>query len=272
MPELPEVETTRAGISPHIVNTRIESLRLHRRDLRWPVRPDLPGLVQGQRVAAVLRRGKFLILDLEQGALILHLGMSGSIRVTIPREQRRKHDHWEMLMVNGHVIRFNDPRRFGCLLWSAENWREHELLTGLGPEPLDVAFDAAYLHSVSRRRRVAVKALIMNSRIVVGVGNIYATEALFRAGIRPSAMAGRLSYRRCEKLVAEIKSVLSEAIESGGTTLRDYLNGQDRPGYFQQSLWVYGRGGQHCKRCGTRLKSTKLGQRATVYCHQCQKH
>ncbi|MBC6428819.1 MAG: bifunctional DNA-formamidopyrimidine glycosylase/DNA-(apurinic or apyrimidinic site) lyase [Cellvibrionales bacterium] len=271
MPELPEVETTRAGIASHLQGQRIRRLRLHRRDLRWPIPTCLPKAAHGQAVRAVVRRGKYLILQLECGNLLVHLGMSGSLRLSSTDEPLRKHDHWQMALTTGPELRYHDPRRFGALLWTASEAETHPLLAALGPEPLSEKFNAKDLYASTRRRTVPIKSHIMNAHTVVGVGNIYAAEALFAAGIHPAARAQRLSYSRIERLVAEIKRVLAEAIAAGGTTLRDYVNGHDQPGYFQQQLWVYGRGGQPCTRCGTSLKEQRIGQRASAFCPKCQR-
>lgn len=271
MPELPEVETTRRGIEPHVVGQKIEKLGINRRDLRWPISEDLPDAAEGQKVLSLQRRGKYLIFELEQGYLIAHLGMSGSIRVCLASQPRKKHDHWQLSTGSDQELRFNDPRRFGALFWQPTNWQQHVLIASLGPEPLSDEFDSTYLYSKARGRKLPIKSLIMDSKIVVGVGNIYAAESLFHAGIHPMLMAGKLSKPRAERLTLEIKSVLAAAIEKGGTTLRDYVNGSGRPGYFQQELWVYGRADQPCKICSTPIKEMRLGQRSTCFCSQCQK-
>lgn len=244
---------------------------LRRRDLRWPVSPALPDVVEGQVVDAVLRRGKYLILQMQTGVLMAHLGMSGSMRIASNTESLRKHDHWDLVFQSGAILRFNDPRRFGALFWCEPDWRQHELIAHLGPEPLSDHFDADYLYQSCRKKSLAIKNHIMNSKTVVGVGNIYAAESLFHAGIHPGMPAGKLSRKRAELLVQAIKHVLASAIESGGTTLRDYVNGNGQPGYFQQELWVYGREGKFCKQCGQTLRHQRMGQRATVFCGHCQK-
>lgn len=276
MPELPEVETTRAGIEPHIINKKISGMLLRRRDLRWPVTPALPDVVKGQYIEAVLRRGKYLILQMQTGVVLSHLGMSGSLRIAAASEAIRKHDHWDLCFDSTQVLRFNDPRRFGALFWEESDWQDHELIRHLGPEPLSADFDADYLYKTTRdknskAKKLAIKNHIMDSKTVVGVGNIYAAESLFHAGIHPAMSAGKLSKKRAGLLVTEIKRVLAAAIESGGTTLRDYVNGNGQPGYFQQELWIYGREGQPCKTCGEELKGRRMGQRATVFCPSCQK-
>jgi len=270
MPELPEVETTRAGIAPYLEGKRIKALNLHRRDLRWPISDELPSAAIGQTVSRVLRRGKYLVLQLQQGAMLLHLGMSGSLRVAQPKEPLKKHDHWQLWIDEGRELRFNDPRRFGALFF-VEEWESHSLIAKLGPEPLSDSFHGDYLWAMSRGRSVAIKTLIMDAKTVVGVGNIYAAESLFHAGIHPTLKAEKLSKARATKLVEEIKRVLAAAIEQGGTTLRDYVNGSGNPGYFQQELWVYGREGEPCKTCGSSIKQIRLGQRASCFCPACQK-
>lgn len=274
MPELPEVETTRRGIAPHIIKQRVRTMTLRRRDLRWPISDELPGVVEGQHIEEVLRRGKYLILKLQTGVMMAHLGMSGSIRIATGSEELRKHDHWDLCFESGTILRFNDPRRFGALFWcgseSDADWRQHELIAHLGPEPLSDEFDADYLFTSTRKRKLAIKNHIMDSQTVVGVGNIYAAESLFHAGIHPGVQAGKLSKKRAGVLVEEIKKVLSAAVESGGTTLRDYVNGNGQPGYFQQELWVYGREAMPCKVCGEALSGQRMGQRATVFCRRCQ--
>lgn len=271
MPELPEVETTRRGIAPHVEGRRVASLVVRQPSLRWPVPKDLPRLLRGQEIRALERRAKYLLFRMPRGTMLVHLGMSGSLRIVPAVEPVRKHDHVDVCMDSNTVLRFHDPRRFGCVLWIPGPTLEHPLLTALGPEPLAPAFDAAYLHTRAQRRKTAIKSLIMDGRIVVGVGNIYANEALFAAGILPTRAAGAVSLARCERLVAEIKTVLARAIEVGGTTLRDFVGGDGKPGYFQQTLAVYGRAGQTCQRCATVLKECRLGQRSTVYCPRCQR-
>jgi len=270
MPEIPEVETTRRGIQPHILNKDVMDMRLHRRDLRWPVSSELPNIVKGQTVESVSRRGKYLILEMQAGAILAHLGMSGSMRIASTSEPLRKHDHWELCFDAKTVLRFNDPRRFGALFWESGDWGQHKLIAHLGPEPLSEDFSPEYLFKNSRKRDLAIKNYIMDSKTVVGVGNIYAAESLFHSRIHPAMNARKLSRKKAETLVASIKRVLAAAIESGGTTLRDYVNGNGQPGYFQQELWVYGREGQPCKKCGQELKGQRMGQRATVFCRNCQ--
>ncbi len=270
MPELPEVETTRRGIEPHIVGRRITAMRIRDARLRWPIPPGLPELLAASRVESVARRAKYLLLATGRGRLMIHLGMSGSLRVVSANAVPGKHDHFDLEFEGGVVLRYNDPRRFGCCLW-LEPGESHPLLAGLGPEPLSQDFSGDYLYQLSRGRRGPIKPFIMDQKVVVGVGNIYAAEALFAAGIRPDRAAGRVSLARYEGLSEEIKRVLTSAISQGGTTLRDFVGGDGKPGYFAQSLSVYGREGQPCPNCGKTLKNSRLGQRATVYCVTCQR-
>ncbi len=271
MPELPEVETTRRGIEPYALGQGIVGLVVREPRLRWPIPEDLPGKLRGLSVLAVRRRGKYILLDTAAGALILHLGMSGSLRVCEPGHPLKKHDHFDLVLANGLCLRFHDPRRFGCLLWTEADPAAHPLLASLGPEPLEAGFSGAYLHRQAASRGVAVKAFVMDSHVVVGVGNIYANEALFMAGILPTRAAGRISLPRYERLAGSIRTVLAASIEQGGTTLRDFVNEAGNPGYFQQTLRVYGRAGEPCRACGTAIHLERLGQRATYWCPQCQR-
>jgi formamidopyrimidine-DNA glycosylase len=271
MPELPEVETTRRGLEPHAVGKRVVALAVHEPRLRWRVDGDLPALVAGQRVLHAKRRAKYLLLELESGTLLLHLGMSGSLRVLPADTPRLRHDHFDLTLDSGVTLRFNDPRRFGSLHYIVGDPHEHPLLAGLAPEPFDAAFNADYLFRITRRRRVAIKQLIMNSKLVVGVGNIYASEALFRAKIRPRRPARSLTRMEAGRLVKAIRSVLAMAIRVGGTTLRDYVGADGSPGYFRQKLYVYERKGQPCRDCRTAVRQLTQGQRATYYCPTCQK-
>jgi formamidopyrimidine-DNA glycosylase len=268
MPELPEVETTLRGIEPSLRGQHINQVTVRQPSLRWPVTENLQAIVQGQQVISVFRRAKYLIVELEQGSMLIHLGMSGSLRLVALEAEWRKHDHIEMQMSNGAVLRYHDPRRFGCWLWAES---EHSQLARLGPEPLSSNFDGDRLFQLSRNRKMAVKPFIMDNNTVVGVGNIYASEALFRSGIRPDRAAHRISRQRYLVLADHIKDVLAAAIKQGGTTLRDFVNGNGEPGYFQQTLSVYGRGGQECDVCQTALKEIRLGQRSSVYCPSCQR-
>jgi formamidopyrimidine-DNA glycosylase len=248
----------------------VESLVIRESRLRWPVPPDLPRRLTGQRIHEVERRGKYLLFRTAAGTLMVHLGMSGSLRVLAPGESLKPHDHIDMSLSGGHCLRYNDPRRFGCFLW-IEPGEVHPLLSHLGPEPLSATFDGDFLYRRSRGRKGPVKSLIMDGKVVVGVGNIYANEALFLSGIHPGRAAGRISCARYERLARNIKQVLTSAIQQGGTTLRDFVGGDGRPGYFAQQLFVYGRGGAPCKRCGGALREVRLGQRSTVYCVACQR-
>lgn len=270
MPELPEVETTRRGIAPHVTGHRVTGVVLRRPDLRWPIPEAIREELPGQRIDAVRRRAKYLLLDVQSGSAILHLGMSGSLRVLAPETPVKTHDHVDIALDSGRVLRFTDPRRFGALLWQPAG-ETHELLRGLGPEPLSEEFDAEYLARRFARRAAPVKHVLMDQRIVVGVGNIYAAEALFRAGIHPARAAGKIGAARIERLVGAIKDILGYAIARGGTTLRDFISPDGEPGYFEQELFVYGRGGLPCKVCGTTLRDADWGQRATVYCPKCQR-
>ena len=268
MPELPEVETTLRGIEPAIAGQVIRRIKVHQGSLRWPVNANLAQLVEGQTITHLSRRAKYLLMQLEHGSMLVHLGMSGSLRIVQANTQLRKHDHIEMQMSNGSTVRFHDPRRFGCWLWSEG---AHQQLAHLGPEPLSEDFNGHRLYQLSRKRKVAVKPFIMDNKIVVGVGNIYASEALFRSGIRPDRGAGNISLQRYIELAGHIKEVLAAAIVQGGTTLRDFVNGNGEPGYFQQTLAVYGRGDEPCIACAGRLKEIKLGQRSSVFCPRCQR-
>jgi formamidopyrimidine-DNA glycosylase len=271
MPELPEVETTRRGIESHLSGQAVHQVIVRDHRLRWPVDKILESRLPGQRITSITRRGKYLLLNTAAGTLIIHLGMSGSLRVLPCDTAVLKHDHVDIVFADRQCLRLRDPRRFGSVLWTEVDPMQHDLLKDLGPEPLSDDFNDEYLYTASRKRKVAIKQFIMNSHIVVGVGNIYANEALFMAGIKPSLAAGRLSKPRCRALVQAIKTVLNNAIEQGGTTLRDFTASDGNPGYFQQQLNVYGRAGEPCRRCGSPIKSTQQGQRATYYCPRCQR-
>lgn len=270
MPELPEVETTRRGLLPLVKGHRIQTVMAHETRMRWPFEPRWIPSLQGQTILDIRRRAKYLLMPLTQGELLIHLGMSGSLRCVQPDSPRRKHDHLEFRLDNGLVMRFHDPRRFGCVLWQAPGEDPPALLDRLGPEPLSEAFCGQHLFQLSRGRKQAVKAFIMDQTTVVGVGNIYASESLFLAGIHPARAAGRISRKRYDLLAEHIRQTLRRAIESGGSTLRDFLGGNGEPGYFQQTLLVYGREGQTCTRCGNTLVRRTIGQRASVYCAACQ--
>ncbi|MGB0473083.1 MAG: bifunctional DNA-formamidopyrimidine glycosylase/DNA-(apurinic or apyrimidinic site) lyase [Porticoccaceae bacterium] len=267
MPELPEVETTLRGIAPHLAGQKITDLTVRQPRLRWPVTDNIHNIVRGQQVRQITRRAKYIILQLDKGSILIHLGMSGSLRIVDPAESWRKHDHIEMRFASHQALRYHDPRRFGCWLWSSA---QHQQLESLGPEPLSDEFDGNRLYSLSRQRKMAVKPFIMTNAVVVGVGNIYASEALFRSGIRPDRAACNISQRRYSLLAENIKQVLAAAIVQGGTTLRDFINSDGEPGYFQQSLDVYGRSGEPCNTCNTTLKELRLGQRSSVFCPKCQ--
>jgi len=271
MPELPEVETTRRGIEPHIRGHRVTGLIVRQRQLRWPVPARLGQHLRGHPVKSVDRRGKYLLLSVGAGTLIVHLGMSGSLRIIHNDTAPGPHDHVDLLLDNGSRLRFTDPRRFGAWLWTRDAIETHPLLATLGPEPLSEMFSADYLHELSRSRKLAVKSFIMNSHVVVGVGNIYASEALFRAGIHPARAAGRISLSRYRQLADAIKSILDEAIRQGGTTLRNFVNGEGKPGYFSQSLQVYSRRDTPCPRCATPIREARIGQRSSFYCPICQR-
>ncbi len=272
MPELPEVETTRRGVEPHVAGRRIVALEVHEPRLRWPVAANLPARVAGARVERAARRAKYLLFPLDTGAtLILHLGMSGSLRVLAAGTPRRTHDHLDFVLDNGLALRFNDPRRFGSLHCAEGDPALHPLLRQLGPEPLEPGFDGERLWQASRGRRVAVKSLIMDSHVVVGVGNIYASEALFMAGIRPRRQARGLRRAEADRLATAIREVLAKAVRVGGTTLRDYVGADGNPGYFRQQLFVYERAGEPCRACGAPVRHAVLGQRSTYWCATCQR-
>ncbi|MDO9012154.1 MAG: bifunctional DNA-formamidopyrimidine glycosylase/DNA-(apurinic or apyrimidinic site) lyase [Gallionella sp.] len=321
MPELPEVETTRRGLAPHLEGATLSGVVIRNARLRWPIPENLPELLSGQPIISLKRRAKYLLLDCGNGhgkistpdktcharsphpncplatlsptqagegtneslrefhisgTLILHLGMSGSLRILPLATPPAMHDHFDLLLDNGKLMRLRDPRRFGAVLWHEGDVHAHPLLARLGPEPLEDypgkdSFDARYLYQATRGRNIAIKAFIMNNHIVVGVGNIYACEALFSAGISPLLKAGKLSLARCDKLVTAIRTTLSAAILAGGSTLRDFVNASGNPGYFQQQHWVYARAGEPCRCCGAPIKQIKQGQRSSFYCVNCQK-
>lgn len=269
MPELPEVETSRRGIAPYIVDAAVNKVVIRNRKLRWPVSRTVDRNLAGATITGVDRRAKYLLIETSRGAAILHLGMSGSVCIVDQGTPAGVHDHVDIELDSGKVLRFRDPRRFGSLHWSREPL-QHKLLKSLGPEPLGSEFDGEYLWNRSRGRRVSVKQFIMNAQVVVGVGNIYASEALFLAGINPRRAAGRIGLRRYEGLAAAIRDVLAKAIKAGGTTLRDFYGGDGEAGYFQQQLEVYGRDGEDCRYCGSLISSMVQGQRSTFYCKHCQ--
>ena len=271
MPELPEIETTRRGIAPHVTSQTVRRVVVRQRQLRWQIPDTLEMALSGQKINAVERRAKYLLLHAGNGTALLHLGMSGSLRILPNAAVWKKHDHVSIELASGLCLRMHDPRRFGALLWTTDLPERHPLLRDLGPEPLGNRFNGPYLYEQSRGRKAAVKTFIMDGRVVVGVGNIYASEALFMAGIDPRRAAGRVALSRYEKLALAVRQVLSAAIEQGGTTLRDFLNSDGEPGYFSQQLQVYERAGQACKICNTPIKAVRLGQRSTYYCPRCQR-
>lgn len=269
LPELPEVETTRRGIEPHMVGRQVKTALVREHRLRWPVDPALSQRVSGLTVDQVTRRGKYLLVCTAEGRLMIHLGMSGSLRVLPQHVTAEKHDHIDLILDDDHMLRYRDPRRFGSFFWLPGN-ESHSLLDSLGPEPLSPEFDSEYLFQRAKKRTAPIKQFIMDSKVVVGVGNIYANESLFLSGIHPERKAGSVSKQRLEKLVVNIKRVLAAAIDAGGTTLRDFVKEDGNPGYFKQELKVYGRGGELCSTCGQSLKEIRLGQRTTVFCRRCQ--
>ncbi|MGC2047701.1 MAG: Fpg/Nei family DNA glycosylase [Gallionella sp.] len=311
MPELPEVEITRRGLAAHLTGLTIADVVIRNAKLRWPIPKNLPKLLRGCSIRSLKRRAKYLLMDCGSGTLILHLGMSGNLRILPAGTPAEKHDHFDLVLSDGSLMRLRDPRRFGAVLWHDGDVRTHPLLATLGPEPLEdevstpsltlplmkplairlgrqttpakslvlqrggdsgvFGFNARYLHLATRGRSISIKQCIMDSHIVAGVGNIYANEALFRAGIKPQLAAGKLSLPRCAKLVEEIRATLAEAIKLGGSTLRDFVNSSGQPGYFQQQYWVYGRGGEPCRCCGSPIRQIRQGQRSSFYCRSCQK-
>ena len=271
MPELPEVETTLNGIRPFLEGTTIDRLVVRQRKLRWRIPRGLEHEIEKADVIKLQRRGKYILIHLTKGGLIIHLGMSGSIRVLLQNETPGKHDHFDLVNHEGQIIRYCDPRKFGCLLYCEEDLLMHPRLANLGVEPLENDFTADYLYQASRNRGVSIKSFIMNGQIVVGVGNIYASEALFMAGIHPGRLAGKTTFKRYEKLVDAIKIILHRAIIKGGTTLQDFVGVDGSPGYFEQSLTVYGREGDSCLQCKAPIKKMLTGQRSTFYCPRCQR-
>lgn len=270
MPELPEVETTLRGIAPHVKGQRITAIIIRQPLLRWPVPTTIHQAI-GQPVNDIRRRAKYLLLDTPVGSIVLHLGMSGSLRIQPGDKPVLKHDHLDIVLGNNHCLRLNDPRRFGACLWQSANEPPLKLLQNLGPEPFSEAFSAKRLYKLSRDRSIAVKNFIMTNSVVVGVGNIYANEALFRSGISPKRAAGKVSYGRYQLLNQQIRDVLAEAIEQGGTTLRDFMGADGKPGYFRIQLKVYGKAGKPCEKCDETIRSIQIGQRNTFYCPKCQR-
>lgn len=272
MPELPEVETVRRGIEPHVVGRCIKQVTVREPRLRWPVPANLGRALKGRVIVSTARRGKYLLLALDSGdRVILHLGMSGRLFVLAPGHPLQKHDHVDIELDGGVLLRFHDPRRFGALLLWKRGEDTHPLMETMGPEPFDDRFSGDYLFQLSRGRTAAAKSFIMDGHTVVGAGNIYAAESLFRAGIRPARPAGKLTRAECGRLAAEVRTVLAEAIEQGGTTLRDFAGADGAPGYFQQKLYVYGREGEDCLRCGSGIRREVIGQRSSFYCPRCQR-
>jgi len=271
MPELPEVETTLRGIKPYLLNKKIVTVTVRDRRLRWPVGDEFEQSIERSVINSIQRRAKYLVLENKHGFFIIHLGMSGSLRITNAEETLLKHDHIIFGLANRKQMRFNDPRRFGCALWLGKNPFNHELLKHLGPEPLSNELEASYLFEKSRKRKVTVKNFIMDNKIIVGVGNIYANESLFMSGIRPTRQAGKVSKKEYTLLLKNIQTVLSNAITMGGSTLRDFVGGDGKPGYFQQTLNVYGREGEPCVNCEKTLTHKVIGQRTSVYCTSCQR-
>ncbi|MDX2219795.1 MAG: bifunctional DNA-formamidopyrimidine glycosylase/DNA-(apurinic or apyrimidinic site) lyase [Burkholderiales bacterium] len=275
MPELPEVETTRRGLLPRLSGRRIQAVKVRDRRLRWPVPDDLESRLQGSTIDSLERRGKYLLVGVSKprfrSHLLIHLGMTGTLRMVGGPSPVGKHDHIDVHLADGQHLRYGDPRRFGCWLWAGADWAAHPLLADLGPEPFDDDFNAAYLHRVSRGRTASIKSLIMNAHVVTGVGNIYANEALFRAGIHPLARSGKLSAVRLGGLVRHIREVLAEAIDAGGSSIRDYVQSDGASGWFQLRYAVYGRDGKACPACASVVRLTREAQRATFFCPRCQK-
>lgn len=270
MPELPEVETSRRGISPHIIETSINKVIIRQPQLRWKITEGLESFIQNKKLLSIDRRAKYLLLNFESGTLLIHLGMSGSLRICSHQSRPEKHDHVDFVFQQC-LLRYTDPRRFGAILWLGLTPLESKLLSHLGPEPLSEEFTGKYLFELAGKRKIPVKQFIMDQKVVTGVGNIYATEALFMAGISPKRAAGNISLKRYVLLTNAIKSILQVAIKQGGTTLKDFVGGDGKPGYFQQTLLIYGKTGQQCPNCRADLKSLKLASRNSVYCAKCQK-
>ena len=270
MPELPEVETALRGIKPHLKNQRIKSAVVRHRKLRFPVTPGLEKEICGATIKDLTRRGKYLLISADKGTLIIHLGMSGNVRILESNTPTVKHNHFDLLLDNGDMLRFCDTRKFGVILWTTENPMTHKLLASLGLEPLDKSFNGRYLYEKTRRRSAAIKNVIMDSKIVVGIGNIYASESLYVAGIRPTTCANQISEKRLDRLVDSIRKILKKAIKQGGTTLNDFVQADGNPGYFKQSLKVYGRSGEPCFHCKHSIIRLAIGKRSSYYCPNCQ--
>ena len=270
MPELPEVETTRRGLAPFVENQRIASAVVRNRAMRLPVPRDLPRLLAGETIAALGRRGKYLLFMCRPGTLILHLGMSGRLWIVERGTPPEPHDHFDLVLANGTVVRLRDPRRFGLVVWGKGDPLHHALLAAIGPEPLDAAFSAEWLYRATRNRSAAIKQVLMDGHVVAGVGNIYANEALYRAGIHPRQPAHRIGLARCAVLVDKLRETLQLAINARGSSLRDYVGSDGMAGSFQSQFMVYDRAGKPCHRCGAPIKSIRQGQRSTFYCPRCQ--
>jgi formamidopyrimidine-DNA glycosylase len=270
VPELPEVETTRRGLAPLVCGEKVRGVTIRNHALRQPIPHRLAGILTGRRIDALERRGKYLLFRAGDGTLIVHLGMSGRLWVVSAGTAPEKHDHFDLKLTNGMIVRYRDPRRFGLILWQRGDPLAHRLLSTIGPEPFSAAFDAAWLHRNTRTRSGAIKSTLMDSHLVAGVGNIYASEALFRARINPKLPARRLSVARCATLVRTVRETLADAIDAGGSSLRDYVNSKGEAGYFQNDFSVYDRAGHPCRVCETPIRSVVLGQRSTFYCPHCQ--
>ena len=271
MPELPEIETIRRGIKPHINNQQFQAIIIRNASLRWPVAANIGQRLRGQKLLSVERRAKYLLLKTHSHCLIIHLGMSGSLKITNASVEPEKHDHVDICFDNGVIVRYNDPRRFGAILLTGQNPLQHKLLACLGIEPFDKLFNGKYLYDLSRNKKQCIKSFVMNAQVVAGVGNIYANEALFRSAIHPKRSAGRISCTRYDKLASQIQKTLELAIEAGGSTIRDFTNSEGKPGYFSQQLFVYGLAGKPCRVCNHPIISKRINQRNTFYCATCQR-
>ena len=270
MPELPEVETVRRGLSLHLIDRCIRKVVVRQRRLRCPIPRGLEQKIKGLCIKAIERRAKYLLIRCESGCLICHLGMSGSLRILDKTSAAGPHDHVDIYIDDSRMLRFCDPRKFGLILWTAKDPMQHKLLRDLGPEPLSTDFNGEYLYRISRGRKLAIKSFLMDSHIVVGVGNIYANEALFKAGVHPRRAAGRISLTRYESIAEAVRVTLKNAIKEGGTTLRNFVAEDGQPGYFKQALNVYQRTGEPCPSCKTPIRLMRIGQRSTFYCPRCQ--
>ena len=271
MPELPEVETTRRELAPRLIGRRVERVLIRETRLRWPIPPELAGRLEGRRITGLERRAKYLLASTREGTVVLHLGMAGSLRIVEDGEPPGRHDHVDWRLDDGRRLRYRDPRRFGAMLWWEGPPAEHPLLSRLGPEPFSDAFHGGWLYGRSRGRRAAVKSFLMDGRVVAGMGNIYANEALFEAGVHPRRPAGRVSRARYGRLAAVIRELLARSIGAGGTSFRDYVRTDGTPGRYQARLLAYDRAGEPCVRCGAALHGSIVGQRSTVWCPRCQR-